>query len=241
MSDSYVSDTHESAIVASWRKNVAPWVKAIANDEIESRRLTTNRAVVEAVTSLPGPRVLDIGCGEGWLVRELSAHGKQLTGVDAVPELIDAARRQGGGDFQVISYEQLSGQISGQGSEKSFAEKSFAEKFDTAVCNFSLLGKESVELVVKAAPAILRAGGHLVVQTLHPLASCGPQPYVDGWREGSWDGFSGEFCDPAPWYFRTLESWVQLFLDSGLQLVALREPLHAQSRQPASLLLIGRC
>ncbi|HVC18047.1 MAG TPA: class I SAM-dependent methyltransferase, partial [Rhodanobacter sp.] len=78
------------------------------------------------------------------------------------------------------------------------------------------------------------------VQTLHPLMACGGQPYRDGWREGSWDGFEGSFSDPAPWYFRTLESWLGLFRSSGLQLCELREPLHPVSGKPASVIFIAQ-
>jgi hypothetical protein len=86
----------------------------------------------------------------------------------------------------------------------------------------------------------LRPGGTLIVQTVHPLLSCGEAPYVDGWREGSWAGFSSDFTDPPPWYFRTLASWVALFIDSGLRLTALREPVHPESGKPVSLILMGQ-
>ncbi len=78
------------------------------------------------------------------------------------------------------------------------------------------------------------------MQTVHPLASCGDAPYVDGWREGSWAGFSSDFADAPPWYFRTLASWVALFLDSGLRITSLREPLHPDTGKPVSLILMGQ-
>jgi hypothetical protein len=75
---------------------------------------------------------------------------------------------------------------------------------------------------------------------VHPLVSCREAPYVDGWREGSWAGFSSDFTDPPPWYFRTLASWVALFIDSGLRPTALREPVHPESGKPVSLILMGQ-
>ena len=36
--------------------------------------------------------MLDIGCGEGWLARALEAEGIRVTGIDAVPGLIERAR-----------------------------------------------------------------------------------------------------------------------------------------------------
>jgi hypothetical protein len=63
------------------------------------------------------------------------------------------------------------------------------EPYDAAVCNFSLLGGESVESLLAALGDNLAAGGYLIVQTLHPLAACGDNPYRDGWRAGNWLGF----------------------------------------------------
>jgi SAM-dependent methyltransferase len=214
----------DTKIIDSWNKNTAPWVSAVRNGEIESRLLVTNRAIVEAVRSLSPATGLDIGCGEGWLVRALD--GVAMLGVDVVPGLVDAARRAGGGDFRVMSYEDIAaGQLDLQ--------------VDAAICNFSLIGDESVAGLFRAAPIYLKPGGTLVVQTMHPVVACGDAPYADGWREGSWAGFNAGFTDPPPWYFRTLASWVRLFSDNGLRLRELREPLHPHTGKPASLILMG--
>jgi SAM-dependent methyltransferase len=214
-------DTH---IIDSWNKNAAPWVTAVREGEIESRILATNQAIVDAVRSLSPATGLDIGCGEGWLVRALS--GIAMTGVDVVPELVDAARQAGGGDFHVMSYEEI-------------ARGQLRLAVDVAVCNFSLIGEDAVAGLFRAAPTYLKPGGFLVVQTMHPFTACGDAPYQDGWREGSWAGFNAGFADPAPWYFRTLHSWVRLFTDHGLRVHELREPLHPKTGKPASLILVG--
>ncbi len=59
-------------------------------------------------------------------------------------------------------------------------------------------------------------------------------------REGSWACFAADFRDSAPWYFRTLESWWQLFAPHRLRLIEPCEPLHPQTRQPASIILIAQ-
>ena len=215
----------DTKIIDSWQKNAAPWVSAVREGEIESRILATNQAIVDAVRSRQPSTGIDIGCGEGWLVRALD--GVAMTGVDVVPGLIDAARAAGDGDYRVLSYEDI-------------AEGRLERTFDVAICNFSLLGKESVDGLFRAAPAYLRPGGALIVQTMHPVAACGDAPYLDGWRQGSWAGFNPGFTDPPPWYFRTLASWIRLYRDHGLQLQEVREPLHPKTGKPASLILIGQ-
>ena len=195
--------------------------------QIESRRKVTNQAIVDAILSRSPCSVLDIGCGEGWLARELAARNIHVVGVDAVPDFIEVAQRAGGGDFRMASYEEI-------------AAGKVKLSVDVMVCNFALLGKESVEGVFMAAPSLLNPHGSFLMQTLHPVIACGDLPYQDGWREGSWAGFSSNFCDPAPWYFRTLESWIKLFVDSGLRLLEVREPIYPKTQKPTSVIYIAQ-
>jgi 2-polyprenyl-3-methyl-5-hydroxy-6-metoxy-1,4-benzoquinol methylase len=221
-----MQNSSEDRIIASWQNNVQAWVAAIRNGEIASRTLVTNQAIVDAVLQHQPKTVLDIGCGEGWLVRELASRDMDVLGIDAVPEFIELARQTGAGRFRTLAYEDITVEI-------------LKEKYDVVVCNFSLLGKESVEHLFQHIPSLLNKGGALIVQTLHPVAACGDQAYQDGWREGSWAGFSDQFCDPAPWYFRTNESWQALFEDYGFVLTQIHEPISLKTHLPASIIFIG--
>jgi 2-polyprenyl-3-methyl-5-hydroxy-6-metoxy-1,4-benzoquinol methylase len=216
----------DQKIIDSWHKNAAPWIVAIRERQIASRTLVTDAAIIDAVVSRRGQTVLDLGCGEGWLSRELIAQGMDVFGVDVVPELIDRARTIDRARFAVVSYEEI-------------AAGKLAEKFDVVVANFSLLGDRSVRGLFSSISSLLAPHGTFIVQTMHPAIAYGEYPYIDGWRSGSWDGFSSDFTDPAPWYFRTLATWVQLYVESGLRLIEIREPLHPQSGNPASIVLIG--
>lgn len=218
----------DDRIVSSWHRNAAPWSTAVRDGQIESRRLVTDQAVLAAVRACAPRSVLDIGCGEGWLARALTADGMRVIGVDVVPALVEAAQRaDAGGDYRVASYEAI-------------AAGALDVSVDLAVANFSLIGEGAVAALVRRVPSLLASGGHLIVQTLHPATARGEHPYVDGWRPGSWVGFGPEFTDPAPWYFRTVESWVALLVQGGFVLRALREPLHPHTGLPASLLLVAQ-
>ena len=216
----------DAEIVESWHRTAAPWAAAVRDGAIESRTLVTNRAVVDAVLDRSPRTVLDVGCGEGWLVRALAARGVLAVGVDAVPELVERARSAGGGEFRVASYEAI-------------AAGEIDVTADVAVANFSLIGEAPVAALVRRLPRLLAPGGALVIQTLHPLVATGEAPYRDGWRDGSWAGFGPEFTDPAPWYFRTTESWVALLTASGFRLAAFREPLHPRTGRPASAIFVA--
>ncbi|WP_308368270.1 MULTISPECIES: class I SAM-dependent methyltransferase [unclassified Microbulbifer] len=225
MSDSEFSDKN---ILHSWHINAAPWIRAIGESDIASRKLVTNGAIVDAVLQRQPATVLDIGCGEGWLARVLAERGLEVCGIDAVPGLIEAAQHRAGPQehYHLLSYEAL-------------AAGELRRRFDLLVCNFSLLGGESVEGVFAAAHNLLNPGGHLMIQTLHPMVACGDEDYRDGWRPGSWAGFSEDFSEPAPWYFRTMESWLRLVRGAGLHLEEMKEPLHPETGKPASLILVA--
>ena len=216
----------DKEVISAWQDNAAPWTESVREKKIESRRLVTDAAIVDAVMSRKPQTVLDIGCGEGWLARALTDKGVKCVGVDVVPGLIEKARALGGGDFKVASYE-------------SIIEGSLAEKFDVAVANFSLIGGETVDALIAKVPSMLNPRGALIIQTPHPVIAGGDLPYSDGWREGSWAGCGDNFFRPAPWYFRTVETWVKLLRDSGFQIAELREPIHPVYNKPASLILIG--
>jgi len=221
----------DQSIIESWGRNAAPWIRAIEQQQIASRRLVTDQAIIDAVLASGAGTVLDLGCGEGWLMQSLTEQGLRVAGLEVVPELLKKARQKGAGPFYGLAYEQLSAET-------------VTERFDLVVCNFSLLGEASVEHVFTTVPELLNPGGWLIVQTLHPAAVCGDQPYQDGWRQGSWAGLneslSQQFVDPPPWYFRTLESWLRLFRVSGFKLVDLQEPLHPETGLPASVVITGQ-
>src|SRR5579863_3092428 len=134
---------YDARILGSWHTNAAPWTSTVRQGQIESRRLVTDRAIVEAVLARKPATVIDVGCGEGWLARALSRQGVRVTGLDAVPALVEQAKRAGGAEFRVASYEQI-------------ANGEIRAEADLVVCNFALFGKHSVEGLLRALPGLLR-------------------------------------------------------------------------------------
>lgn len=212
-------------IVQSWYANAAAWVATIERGDLESRVLVTNQAVVEAVLASGPKKVLDIGCGEGWLCRALRDEGVGCWGVDAVPQLVEKAIEKGGAFYEVHAYEEI-----------TTDRHRLPKPFDVAVFNFSLLDEQASAQIIKYTPRVLNPQGHVVIQTLHPSSVAKPE--ITGWKDGSWTGMKQTFVQPYHWFYRTTADWVQLFTDAGMQVLNRYEPLHPHSGKPVSIIFV---
>ncbi len=238
---------NDELVLNSWNQNAEAWITTIENEEIASRKLVTNKAIIDAVISYSPSTIVDIGCGEGWLTRELTIKGIEAWGIDGVSALIEKARLMNCGKFQVASYEDIVNKIPPTPLKEGGLSIPSTSKegglfsgisFDAAVCNFSLLGKETVDNLIRSIPSLLKNNQLLFIQTLHPIMSCGESAYVDGWREELWNGFNSDF-KAAPWYFRTLETWINLLQSSGFTILECREPINSITQKPASIVFIA--
>ncbi|BFT62825.1 methyltransferase domain-containing protein [Pseudomonas moorei] len=215
----------ESTLLQSWNHNAQAWIEAIRTGAIESRLNVTNQAIVLAVLGRQPERVLDLGCGEGWLLRELEKRGIDAVGVDGDATLVEAARAAGTSQVHRATYEEL-----------VQARVDIGRDYDLICANFALLHQDIIPLL-SAMNALLAPGGALVIQTLHPWTVAAGD-YQDGWREETFASFKGPW-QPMPWYFRTLSSWLNALDMAGFRLASLQEPQHPQSPVPQSLLLVA--
>lgn len=215
----------ESTLLESWHHNAPSWIDAVRTGAIESRLKVTDQAILLAVAGRQPERVLDLGCGEGWLLRALAERAINVVGVDGDARLVEAARAAGSSPVHLATYEEL-----------AEAKVEIGSNYDLICANFALLHQDIIPLLA-AMNALLAPGGALVVQTLHPWSAAAGD-YQDGWRQETFTGFKGQW-QPMPWYFRTLSSWLNALDMAGFQLTGLQEPQHPQSPVPQSLLLVA--
>ncbi|MEB3215083.1 MAG: class I SAM-dependent methyltransferase [Nostocales cyanobacterium 94392] len=224
---------NDESVLDSWNQNADSWINTIENEEIASRKIVTNQAIIDAIISYSPNSIIDIGCGEGWLTRELTLKGIEAWGIDGVPALIEKAKVINCGKFLVATYEDIINNNINHNPINIYFN------FDAAVCNFSLLGKASVDNLIASIPNLLKNNQLLFIQTLHPVIGCGELPYTDGWRQELWNGFNSDFKQPAPWYFRKLETWIKLLKSSGFSILECREPINPLTQKPASIIFIA--
>jgi 2-polyprenyl-3-methyl-5-hydroxy-6-metoxy-1,4-benzoquinol methylase len=125
-------------ILSSWDANAGLWTSAVRGATIPSRAAGTDQAIVDAVKSLQPKRLVDIGCGEGWLVRRLADElDCEITGIDGGTDLINTARTEHEtGRYLILSYDAIVGQPG-----------VLAGPYDVAVFNFSLLAEDISSLL----------------------------------------------------------------------------------------------
>jgi SAM-dependent methyltransferase len=108
-------------------------------------------SLVEALQPQDGERILDLGCGDGFLTRRITESGATVVGVDNSPQMIAAAKEQGV-DAHFASGEALP----------------FEHEFDAVFSNAALHWMRDHDAVLDGVYRALKPGGRFV-------AECGGQ------------------------------------------------------------------
>jgi SAM-dependent methyltransferase len=217
--------TFSQDLEQSWIANAANWTRAVREGLIPSRKAGTDAAIVAAILARAPKRMLDIGCGEGWLARAVAAQAKcDAVGVDGSADLVrDAAQADPANRYAVLSYGDL---VAGR--------HDLGGGFDVIAFNYALF-EQDITPLLNAARGLLAPRGAIVIQTLHPNAFAGAE---EGWRTEDFSAFQNQNWTPMPWYLRSLDSWCEAIARAGLKIVETREPKAAPDGPPLSLLLI---
>jgi len=215
-------------ILDNWKINGKAWIQTIQSDEIVSRSKVTNAAILGAALALQPQRVLDLGCGEGWLCRALLESGIEAVGIDGVPELIDHANKKGG-RFYHLPY-----------SNCTPDRLQFLSEFDVLIFNYSLFEKEVTELLTNLRTTCLQAGGKALFQTVHPehpaLGTEGGSRFI---RE-DWHMMQRDYSGTYSWYLRTPSDWEATLLEAGFSTVSFQETQDPETGEVISLLVTAK-
>jgi SAM-dependent methyltransferase len=107
----------------------------------------------------PGRRTLELGCGEGRVVRDLEVRGHAVVGVDSSPTMLRHARAS---------------DPDGEYVQADAASLPFEDAaFDLVVAYNSLMDVDDMPGAVREAARVLEPGGRLVVCITHPINDAG--------------------------------------------------------------------
>ncbi|AMV48773.1 class I SAM-dependent methyltransferase [Paraburkholderia caribensis] len=150
---------------------------------------------VELLNPQPGERILDIGCGDGYLTEKIAATGAVMIGVDYSPELVATARARNL-DVRVGNAEELD----------------FFQEFDGAFSNAAMHWMRRADAVVRGIAKALKPGGRFVGE----FAGARNAYYI---RQAVHEalthrGFDAEEIDP--WYLPDEDEYREVLEGGGL-------------------------
>lgn len=149
---------------------------------------TARPFLVEWCEPVRGARVLDLGCGEGYVSRKLVERGAaSVHGIDVSTEMIERARAQEEGSGRPVRIDFQSGDA----ADLAHLE---GDSFDlvTAVFLFNYLDRDATTRTMTEVARVLRPGGTFVFAVPHPsLAFLRPEERPFYFSRGDHGYFSG--------------------------------------------------
>jgi trans-aconitate methyltransferase len=142
--------------------------------------------VLEPLAPRPDERILDVGCGDGVLTKQIADLGCRVVGLDSSPDFVASARKLG---LDVV--------------ERSAYDMDFEACFDAVFSNAALHWMTDADRIIgRVARAlcpggrfVAEMGGHRCVETIHTAL-------IDELDRRGYDGRAA-----SPWYFPTPEDY----------------------------------
>lgn len=192
------------------------------------REVFLNPTLLELLGSVQGKKVLDAGCGEGYLSRMLSNLGAAVVGVDYSKKMLEIAENRTPNDMK-IRYEH------GNLEELSFLDDRF---FDLIVSNMVIQDLSEYDKAINEMYRLLNDGGYFIFSILHPCFITPGSGWVkseDGeklyWKvdnyfyEGAYEqAFPIEQEEKIVFFHRTITSYVDTIIKSGFRIERMVEP-----------------
>lgn len=226
----------------SWDAKAEEWDRHVGEHGDANRRMNSDPVLWRFLGDVAGLRVLDAGCGTGYLSVELARRGAEVVGVDESPEMVRVARRNADRAGVVVDLHTDDAQSLGTIADASV---------DRIVSNYVLMDLADHEAALRAFARVLRPGGFAVAIFLHPCFAVpgGPErldgavrytwpfPYRVPHRFNErWGPFETEFIG----FHRPLSDYWRAIRAAGLRVDDFDEPIVAPDRADVAPELIER-
>jgi SAM-dependent methyltransferase len=224
----------DGVVGEAWDRFADTWNDRYSEFGDKNRQYLIDPCVFRVLGDVEGRRVLDAGCGNGYLSRLLSRKGAEVVGVDLSKRFIEIAesleqKKPLGIEYRV-----------GSVCDLSMLDDC---SFDFVVCNIVLDDLQDLDRAGREVYRVLKVGGKLVFSILHP---CFTSPPVHGWvrepvdthRKGEWlywkvdryfERSVGEwryYDHPSLYSFhRPLSDYMKLLLENGFRITDFEEPV----------------
>ncbi|HEX5184479.1 MAG TPA: methyltransferase domain-containing protein [Allosphingosinicella sp.] len=174
-------------------------------------------AALELLAPQPGELILDIGCGDGMLTQKIMASGARVIGLDASPEMVEAARARGVDAFVADA----------QALDLESQATRFGH-FDAAFSNAALHWMLDPDAVASGVRDVLKPGGRFVGE----MGGVGNIAALRGAIRDELKQRGYPVPDEDPQWYPSVEEFVRLYACAGFaeidaQLIPRPTPLPA--------------
>ena len=197
-----------------------------------SRKVLLNPVLLSLLGPVKTKRVLDAGCGEGYLSRILADKGATVVAVDYSWKMLEIARKRTPAEYAITYYY-------GNCEDLSFLKD---ESFDIIVSNMVLQDLFDYEKAMNEMYRLLIKKGAFIFSILHPCFSTPESKWIKNekgeklyWKV---DRYFDETVREHPWppgvkngvllFHRTLTSYFSVIKKVGFTLEELIEPKPSQ-------------
>ena len=222
-----------------WEANAQAYAALIAGSGTPHHQEILNPFLEQIIGDVEDQRLLDAGCGEGYLSREYALRGAKVVGVDFSPTLIQLAQQQSKGlgiDFRI-----------GDICRLDFLSEA---TFDLILCNLVLLNLSDYKSALMEFFRVLKPRGTLIFSIVHPAFNIygpgrwklGDKDPVSGRRQGRyfimdhyfdekeylvrWKERTGKkFPEDFSFFHRPISTYINTLIETGFIIVTLGEPL----------------
>lgn len=221
-----------AAARTGWDEAIDVWEDFQETGKDFSRDRVHGRALLEAIGSVRGVRVLDLGCGQGRFTRRVAAKGARVTGIDWSSKMIEAAKCHEAARPLGIEYYRLDARRAGARWPPG--------TFGMIVACMSLMDMPDLPRVLRGAHRLLQSGGRLVFSISHPVNSAAVR-----WERSPGGTATGAVVDryfdervgtirwnmqrlkrpfETVYWHRSLAAWYAMLRRAGFVVTNLREP-----------------
>ncbi len=207
-----------------WNRLAEDWDIQVGEHGDSNRQLNSDPVLWRFAGDVSDLKVLDAGCGTGYLSKKLKKKGADVIGIDFSEKMIAIANAGAAGiDFRVDDCTLLSTIAS--------------ETQDLVLSNYVLMDVPDLESCLQSFFRVLKPGGRAVAVFSHP---CFPQSQAETLHKGqticySWDYsyFTERRCVDPPWnhfrerfvrFHRPLSNYWKAFVRTGFQIEEFEEP-----------------
>jgi ubiquinone/menaquinone biosynthesis C-methylase UbiE len=223
-------------VIGAWDQAAEEFASFFGEDDEFWHTHIINPCLMDLVGDATGKTLLDLGCGEGHLARQLADMTRRdirIIAVDASAKMIQIAKEKSAGYANCLTF---------QHADAGDLAEIRDDSIDIALCNMALMDIKNCRQAIQEVSRTLRRRGIFVFSILHPCFFTPGSEWlraesgdVTGWKVDNyhlalaWKSVVKSRMNNQTYYFhRTLEDYCSMLCECGFAIVSIREPIPSK-------------